>query len=151
MSLATETAALDAALRRLRQAWRELAVTVTEDRPGDLAAADGLSEQVTDGLGEIEAALAGLGEDPALADVAGALDGLRTRYERQLRGYAATTALRRALAPHGNGWRAWWQAVDTGLDRCEQPLHDAEQILLRCWREVLEQKSVPTVRLTTSR
>jgi hypothetical protein len=153
MSLASETTALHGALRKLRQSWRELAVTVTEDRPGDLAAADGFAEQVTDGLGEIEAALAGFAvADPrGLADVAAALGALRGRYAGRMRGYAPTVALRRALAPHGNGWRAWYQAVDTGLDRCEQPLREAEEALLRCWREVLEQQPVPTFRVTTSR
>ncbi|HEV7757184.1 MAG TPA: hypothetical protein VGO94_15115 [Mycobacteriales bacterium] len=153
MALETELLELARALGRLRDSWREVVVTVTEDRPGDLAAAEGLCDTLVDGLGEIEDALNGLAplDGPALVAASYGLRAVRDRYYRELRAADRAAALRRSLDPHGPAWRAWHHAVRTGLDRCEPGLRTAEDALLRCWREVLEAAPTPTVRVPTSR
>jgi hypothetical protein len=153
MALETELVELARELGRLRQSWREVVVTVTEDRPGDLAAAEGLCDTVVDGLGEIEDALAHLGplDGPSLIAASYALRAVRDRYYRELRAADRAAALRRSLEPHGQAWRAWHHAFRTGLDRCEPGLRAAEDALLRCWREVLETAPTPTVRVPTNR
>jgi hypothetical protein len=149
MTLELEVVELARAVARLREAWGEVVVTVTEDRPGDLAAAEGLCDTVVDGLGEISDAAAALepGDARDLLLAAYRLRAVRDRYHRELR----SPALRRALEPHGTPWRSWYQAVRAGLDHCEPRLCAADDAMLRCWREVLEAAPGTSVRVPTGR
>ncbi|MFF4503684.1 hypothetical protein [Streptomyces sp. NPDC001401] len=148
MSLLREMSVFSAEVRRLHGAWRELDVTAAEDRPrGDgLAAADRITEVVTEGRGDLAEAqelLAGPATTRALWEAARLLDRVRRCYYEELCSFGAVAAMLRAVrgiteAERRREWQAWAQGLRAGVDRCAAVLRAVDAALLRCLGELAD-------------
>ncbi|MBE1502225.1 hypothetical protein H4696_009325 [Amycolatopsis lexingtonensis] len=140
MTFRAEVADLRAKVALLADAWHGLELAVCEDRPpGDgLAVADHLGDIATEGTAELLAAA----RTPATADglytTATALLWIRRRIDDEYRSPATVTALLRGARERETEWRGWVKGVRRGADRCVDALRDAEDAMLRCWREAVE-------------
>ncbi|MFE0026947.1 hypothetical protein [Amycolatopsis sp. NPDC059021] len=143
MTLAGEFALLGKEIRRLAEVWRELGVSVVTDRPAGvgLALADHLAEAVTDGSADLVLAVRAIEARPGAGPLHAAATALlrtRRRLDDEFSAYTPVSELMRAVRGRGAEWRGWAQSVRHGVDRCAEPLADAETAMLRCWREVGE-------------
>ncbi|GLZ33495.1 hypothetical protein Lesp02_56830 [Lentzea sp. NBRC 105346] len=144
MSVRTEVPQLRDAVARLHDSWRELNVTVTEDKPTGvgLAVADDVQEAVVDGLSYLDSALRELdgGASPARVYAAAVeLEALRRRYDERMRSYLAVSDLLVGIRGHGPEWRGWAGSVISGGERCAEPLQAVSDALMRCWREITDE------------
>ncbi|MER7959787.1 hypothetical protein [Streptomyces sp. NPDC096030] len=148
MSLTREMREASAAVQHLHTAWRELAVTATEDRPhGDgLAAADRIAEVIADGQGDLDEALALLTGPPTVEGfwrTVCALDRVRRRYHEELRSFEAVSAVLRAVhsaggRERGHEWQAWARGLRAGIAHCAEPLRAVDASVLRCLGELAD-------------
>ena len=131
------------AVDRLWQAVGELVLTVHEDRPRavDLAVVDDFAEQVL----ELQAGVAAARQlllDPAgcpasrLPEVSVQLHETSNHYWRRLRAHGPVAELRRAAHRLRGELPGWLRSVDTGVQRCEEPLAACADAVHQCWREL---------------
>ncbi|TWP51830.1 hypothetical protein FKR81_13335 [Lentzea tibetensis] len=144
MSVRTEVPLLREAVARLHDSWRELIVTVTEDRPAGcgLAVADDVSDTISDGLSWLDSALRTLDSGPCPENVYRAaveLEALRRRYEERMRSYLAVSDLLTGIRGHGPEWRGWAGSVISSGARCAEPMQAVCDALMRCWREITDE------------
>lgn len=140
MTFRAEFAELAGKVRALAEAWRALELAVCEDRPDGegLAVADHLGEVATDGTAELRAATLASATAEGLHTTAAALLWIRRRVDDEYRSHAKVTALLRGVQGRETEWRGWVKGVLRGADRCVDALGDAEDAMLRCWREAGE-------------
>jgi hypothetical protein len=140
MTFRAEFTVLNGKVRLLADAWHALELAVCEDRPGGegLAVADHLAEVVTDGAAELQAATLAPATADGLHTTAAALLWVRRRIDDEYRSHTGVSALLRGVQGRETEWRGWVKGVRRGADRCVDALRDAEDAMLRCWREAVE-------------
>jgi len=139
----------------LRDALRDLRVTVVEDKPvkGDSVLVDVFGDTADDIVGWLEEALAAAGAaaDPAdgkesIEKARRALVVCHDRYDRAVRliatellSYERVADLTSLGRERGGKWAAWVVAVKEALDRCQPVVFDVNRALLRSWERVADQ------------
>lgn len=161
---------LEAAFRDLRlhchhlhEAVLGLRLAIVEDKPlaGDVVLVDEFSDAADDVLGWLEEARGAITAGQQAAGVAYTVERTRQalitchaqvnraqhRFATDLAAYERVAALLHLGNERGGEWLAWAQSVQEALERCQQPLHDVQQILLLCWQEMVERMSTLVVAL----
>jgi hypothetical protein len=141
-------------LRRLHDALLGLRVTAREDKPlrGDTVLSDRFGDATDDLLGWLEEAMQGatvgcqcVGHPLDLNRAGRALTACHEAYQRlaqhfaaELVSYERIAELRQLGRKRRGEWRAWAGSLEVALNRCQQPLDEAQQALFRCWQELAE-------------
>jgi hypothetical protein len=152
---------LSVQLRRLRDTFLGVRLTVVEDKPlrDEVVLVDRFGDAVEDGLGWVEEALAAATEgEHALGnpiDMYRARTGLTTCQERfnrlaqqfssELVSYERLDELARFGRRRGGEWLRWARAVKQALEQCRQPLQEVNQALFLCWQELAERLGMTSV------
>ncbi|MDP9442536.1 MAG: hypothetical protein M3P34_10265 [Actinomycetota bacterium] len=152
-TLATELHVLEDSVRGLR-------ATILEDAPEPShAAVVGLGYPIQDLVGHLAEATAavhdGLVAFTSRREVDAALNAVATCQEqvnlaaRQLYGellaYDRLVELSKLSHERGGAWRSWLRPVRRGLEDCETRVHDLNDALLACWREIGERVGTTSV------
>lgn len=150
-------------LRAAHEAVLELRVTVVEDRPlrGDAALVDDWGDAVEDLAGTAREAVEAadearraVGPPPDLDRARRSLSACHERAGRVARAFWSDLAsfervggLARMARRRRGEWAAWSGSVRVALERCRDPLREADAALLRCWQEIAERVGMTSVTL----
>jgi len=161
MALEAAFGELAVQFRILREALRAVHTTIIEDRPlrDDVALVDSFGDAVEDILGRLEEALIASREGQQAVGHPLDLDRMRRalttcqerfnwisqRFFSDLVSYQRLDDLTALGRERRGEWIAWGSSVKEGLDRCQQPLYDANQALFRCWQEIAERVGMTSV------
>lgn len=152
-------------LGKLGEAFHELRITFG-DKPtqGDVALVDRLGDSIEDAAGWLEEALAaGVNAEKAVEhplNIELARKELTTCQERfnrtaqqysvELVSYDRIAELARFGRQRGGEWKRWAETVKEVLERCREPLYDANQALFHCWQELVERLGMSSVSVQTT-
>jgi hypothetical protein len=141
-------------LQRLREALHELELAADEDRPrrGEAVLVDLIADAALVSRGWVEESLRAARQAQQAverpADLEAARQAIGTCQERfgrvamrllgELLAYEQVDMLTRLGRERGGEWSSWAGTVRTALERCRQPLLDANQGLFECCQELVE-------------
>lgn len=145
---------LTAHLQKTQEAFKEVQLTVVEDRPPDqdVVMVDHFEYAVDDVLGWLEGALkyaadaeqaVGVPLDlerarRSLGQCQEVFQKLQQRYGSDLISYGQLEALTNFGRKRRGEWQGWVESVKNGLDQCRHPIEEAGVLLARCWQELAE-------------
>ncbi len=150
----------------VREALVDLRLAAVEGKPprDDLFLVDHYGDGADDLIGYIEDALAAA--DEALHAVQHPLDldrarraltacheaviRLNRRFSGDLIQYERVADLSGVGRRRGRIWGLWALNVKSGLDHCQQPLFEATDALLDCWREIGERVGMTSISVQTT-
>lgn len=148
-------------LRKLRETFLGVRLTVVEDKPlrDEVALVDTFGNIVEDIMGWIEEAV-GAAADSEQA-VAGPLDAYRGRralttcqerfnrlalqFSSDLMSYERISELKRFGRQRGGEWLRWTKTVTQALDQCREPLQTVNQALFMCWQELTDRLGMTSI------
>lgn len=152
---------LTESLRKLRDSFLALQLTVREDVPseGGVVLVDKVGDALDDSLGWSEEALTGALQaeravaPPANVDLARrALSSsqerfhrLQHRFQSELVSYQRLKDLSAFGRSRRGEWSAWVRSVRDGLEQCQGPLEQASRCLSECWQEIAERAAMTSV------
>lgn len=153
-------------LLALHEAFVSVRTTAREDKPlqDDAVLVDVFGDASDDLLGLIEEALSAARDwQPTASSVSSfqhvgdaltlcqdRLNQVNHRCSADLLCYERIRELRRFGRRRGGEWRGWARSLKAALESCRQPLFDADNALLRCWRDVVEYGGKPSVSVQTT-
>jgi hypothetical protein len=145
----------------LHEELNGLRTMIVEDRPleSDLALIDLFGEMIDDLLGRLEEAIVAVTEAqrascaPIDLDIVNRAIGLSQehlsqvsqRFMFELSSYERMSELWRVGRERGGEWWSWSGAVRAAIGSCQQPLFQAQQAYIRCWQELVNQASLPSL------
>lgn len=152
---------LSVQLRRLRDTFLGVRLTVVEDKPlrDEVVLVDRFGDAVEDVLGWVEEALTAtaeaeqaVGNAPDMHRARRALTTCQERFNRlaqqfssELISYEPIDELTRFGRRRGGEWRRWANTVRESLDQCRQSIQDVNQALFLCWQELAEHLGTASV------
>lgn len=161
MSLEMAFHELSGQIRKLRDTFLGVRLTVVEDKPlrDEVVLVDTFGNAVEDLVGWVEEALAAAAQGEQFAgnpmDAYRARRALTTCHERfnrlalqfstELICYERILELKRFGRKRGGEWLRWTNTVKQALDQCRPPLHEVNQALFLCWQELAERSAMASV------
>jgi len=152
---------LSVELRKLRDTFLGVRLTVIEDKPlrDEVALVDRFGDAIEDALGWVEEALAAAAEGeqavasaPEMYRARRALTTCQESFNRLVQQFSSELVSCERLNElagfgrrRGGEWRRWTNAVKEALEQCRQPLQDINQALFLCWQELAERLGVNSV------
>jgi hypothetical protein len=70
---------------------------------------------------------------------------LSQRYFSELSAYERIAELKQLARERRGGWPAWSTEVTRSIERCREPLHEANQALFLCWQELAERAGATNI------
>ncbi|HLH03140.1 MAG TPA: hypothetical protein VKX25_10245 [Bryobacteraceae bacterium] len=154
MALESKIGEFISELRRLRDAFEALSLTIVEDRPAKGAAV------LLDQMGDAILALMGLLDEcllharaaegavgsqvdfhaarRALGRCQNQVHQIEAQFVSELASYERLKDLACLGKERRGEWRAWAGSTRDGVERCREPLQALSQALARCWEEMAE-------------
>jgi hypothetical protein len=77
-------------------------------------------------------------------------NGLSQRIGSELLTYERISELKQLGRERRGGWQAWTAEVTRSIERCREPLHEVNEALFLCWREIAERAGMTSVSVHTS-
>lgn len=148
-------------LRKLRETFLGVRLTVIEDKPlrDEVALVDTFGNIVEDIMGWIEEAVAAAADSEQA--VGSPLDTYRVRralttsqerfnrlalqFSSDLISYERISELKRFGRQRGGEWLRWTKMVTQALDQCREPLQQVNQALFMCWQELTDRLGMTSV------
>jgi hypothetical protein len=151
-------------IRRTRDRFLEVLLTLREDCPGELAIADHFADAVEDLRGRIEEALEAAVEGERNVghpiDLEGARRALQQCQEKfdtvdhqffsDVASYEQLDELNNMGRNRDSEWAAWAEAVRQGIDHCRQQIEQARSAMKVCWQEIAERVGTTNVSISTT-
>lgn len=153
--------ALSVQLRKLRDTFLGVRLTVVEDKPlrDEVVLVDRFGDAVEDLVGWVEESLAAATEGEhavgnpldayrartALATCQERFNRLAQQFSSELVCYERILELKEFGRRRGGEWLRWTNAVKQGLEQCRQPMQDVNQALSLCWQELAERIGMTSV------
>lgn len=157
---------LTARLSKLRDALKEVRLTVVEDRPrkDPVVVVDHFEYAIEDILGWLEEAVASGAEaqqalnlpldvDRAVRCLSRCQDlfqRLQRAYLVNLISYGRLQELMNVGREKRGEWQGWTESVKKGLEQCRKPMEDAGLALVHCWQEIAERPAGTNVTVQTT-
>jgi hypothetical protein len=151
-------------LRRVRDRFLEVLLTLREDCPGELAIADDLGDTFDELRGWLEEALnAAAGGEKSVGhptDLDGArralqrcqeqFDKVDERFFSGVASYEKLDNLSNTGKNRDSEWTPWADAVRQGIDHCRQEIEESRSALKACWQEIAERVGTTNVSINTT-
>jgi hypothetical protein len=157
---------LIARLRKLRDALKEVRLTVIEDRPREdpVVVVDHFEYALEDILGWLEEAVTSGAEaqqsvalplnlDRAVRCLSRCQDlfqRIQRSYLVSLISYGRLEELTSVGKEKRGEWQGWAESVKKGLEQCRKPMEDASLALIHCWQEIAERPAGTSVTVQTT-
>jgi hypothetical protein len=74
---------------------------------------------------------------------------LSQRFVSELLAYERIAELKQIGRERRGGWQAWSTEVTRSIERCREPLHEANEALFLCWREIAERAGATNIAVRT--
>jgi hypothetical protein len=148
-------------LRKLRDTFLGVRLTVVEDRPprDEVALVDRFGDAVEDIVGWLEEAVAAaveaeqaVGNPLDIYRARTALTACQERFNRLAQQFASDLVsferiddLTRFGRRRGGEWRRWANTVRESLEQCRPPLHEVSEALFVCWQELADRLGMSSV------
>lgn len=157
---------LIARLRKLRDALKEVRLTVVEDRPrkDQVVIVDHFEYAIEDILGWLEEAVSSGAEAQqsvalplnmeravrSLSRCQELFQRIQRSYSVNLISYSRLEELTNVGRERRGEWQGWTESVQKGLEQCRKPMEEAGLALVRCWQEIAERPAGTSVTVQTT-